>query len=127
MPIQVWLDLPGILCVDAQRIARETQADLEAVHSSIPTRPWIRLVHRGEYPGPKCGADVAELPRDGYDLEIRSAGNGDQYTFDLQPDTARAIFKHSESQRAVLPKDLATSISEVFSGETIAHLLSTLR
>lgn len=124
LPLQVWLDLPGVLCADAQRIARDAQIEIENLHRSLPVRPWIRLVHKKEDRGPKCGAGSEELRGESPDLEIRYEGDREQYAFEMLPDTSKGTFRYPQSQRATLPKSLAASVSDIFSDEVIAHLLN---
>jgi GPI-anchor transamidase subunit S len=123
LPARIWLDIPGVLCADAQRIAREVQAELEQTSKSSIVQPRIRLVHDENDSGPKCGQKIQRIQDEEPDLEIRLTGDAQQYSFDLQAGTARVISAFSPSQRAALPKDLTFSISDVFADEQIAHLL----
>lgn len=107
-------------CDEAERIAGETQAELDIIHGSLPVRPKIHLVHRAN--GKGCGKYVGDVQTDVPDLEIGSEGTGSEYRFELRQGEVKASFKYEKSQS--LAKNLASSINDVFVGETIAHLLN---
>ena len=94
------------------------------MYSALPLRPWIRLVHNNQDRGPKCGASIQEQKDEVTGIQVRLDGSETPYHFDLHQDAAKATFTYSSSQRSTLPTSLASSISEVFKAETIAHLLN---
>jgi GPI-anchor transamidase subunit S len=97
---------------------------METLHRSLPLRPWLRLVHNKQDRGPKCGPSTEELRDERPDLEVRLGGSGEPYSLDILPGNTKAYFRYAPSQRATLPKSLAASVSDIFSGEVIAHLLN---
>ncbi|ETN38589.1 uncharacterized protein HMPREF1541_06626 [Cyphellophora europaea CBS 101466] len=123
LPPQIWLDIPGVLCADAQRIARDTQNELDLLGKESFTQPRVRLVHNEDDSGPKCGVSLQSIKEEGPDFEVRFAGEATQYTFELENGRSKALVKYSQSQRPALPRDLALSIRDVFADEEVAHLL----
>lgn len=123
IPLQIWLDIPGVLCADAQRIARETQAEIENTSRKSLIQPKLRLVHNADDSGPKCGVNIESIQKEEADLQIRLASDAQQFSFEVQPGATKAVARYSPAQRPALPRDLSTSLKDVFAGEEIAHLL----
>jgi GPI-anchor transamidase subunit S len=128
LSLQIWISMPNTQCADAQRVAREVQAELSSQTIKAVLDYRIRLVHDEVDTGPQCGASKQSIQEEAADFEVKVAGEGAQFTFEFDAGTSilstpKAEVRSSPSQRSSLPKDIATFIQSVFANEQISHLL----